>query len=307
MLNNMKSVVGLILGASVVAGVVGCDNGGDDPKGTGGTGNITLPGASGSGTGNTGTGNTGNTGVVPMAGTTGTGTAGTDSGTGGSGGGMLPEGVGLTPMNGWIAGDSNMLAVQGAVFSFADDYSKAGPPMMSEDFTMANACIKGTAAKVDAKCTIPMPAPAGVTDCYGLYWGAAIGLNLNQPTMMDPTTLMDVGGTPAPFDASKITGFAFELTGAMVPVSLRFKIDSGDGTEEYCTGAETPIKLGANTVKFDQLRTKCWEPLSKQPTPAKGTAIQSKVVKIAWQVVTNQASAVPFDFCVANIRALTTP
>lgn len=303
MLNNMKSVVGLILGASVVAGVVGCDNGGDDPKGTAGTGNIALPGTSGSGTGNTGntnTGNTGNTGAIPMAGTGNTAMGGS---TGMGGTGNLAEGVALTPTDGWIAADSNSLGIQGAMFSFADDYSKAGPPAMTDDFTMSNACIKGTAAKVDTKCMLPMPAPPGVSDCYGLYWGAAIGLNLNQPTvMMDG---MEVGGDPVAFDASKVTGFTFEITGAMVPVSLRFKVEDANG--EYCTGMEVPVKLGANTITLAQLRTKCWEALSKQPTPVTGETAKKAMLKIAWQVVTSPTATVPFDFCVANVRATTAP
>jgi hypothetical protein len=32
---------------------------------------------------------------------------------------------------------------------------------------------------------------------------------------------------------------------------------------------------------------------------------KSNLIKIAWQVVTNTTSAVPFDYCVSNVRALT--
>lgn len=293
MINPMKSALLAILGVSLLAANVGCDSGSDDNGGnTAGTGPLPVGGTSA----------TAGTGAIP---TSGTGTGGTTAtgGTGGGGGG-LPSGVPLTPTNGWIAADSNALMVQGAMFSYADDFSLAGPPEMVSDFTLSNACIKGVAAKVDMTCT----KPAGM-DCYGVYWGAAIGLNLNQPSVLDPTTMMEVGGDPMAFDASSVTAFAFEIAApaggaGMIPTSLRFKVDDGDPAVEYCTGAEVPVKLGANVVKLDQLRTKCWEALTKQPTPVTATTVKNKLVKIAWQVVTNDKATVPFDFCVNNVRAI---
>jgi hypothetical protein len=223
-----------------------------------------------------GSANTAGTGVVPTAGST----------AGGSGGGTLPEGVPLTATDGWVDAMGNALGIQGAMFSYADTTSAMG---MTEDFKGPNACIKGTAAKVDLKCT-PM-APA--TDCYGQFWGAAIGLNLNQPN--DPATMM--GGTPMPFDASAIKGFAFEITGAAVPTSLRFKVENAGG--EFCSPPAKPVKLGANTFHFSDLMTQCWKTGGMSAEGAK-----SAIIKIAWQVVTNDKSAVPFDYCVANLRAL---
>jgi hypothetical protein len=195
--------------------------------------------------------------------------------------------------------------VQGAMFSFADPTTTAGPPMMAEDFTLGNACIKGIAAKVDKTCT----PPAGM-DCFGVYWGAAVGLNLNQPEVDDPANPgMKMGGAPVAFDASAITGFAFEITPpaggtGMIPTSLRFKVDEGDNAPEYCSGAETPIKAGENVVTFEQLRTKCWEPKTMQPTPVTAATAKTKMVKISWQIPTKDSGTTPFDFCVANIRAL---
>lgn len=270
----MKSALGLILGVSILATLVGCDNGGDD---TGG-GAMAVSGSSNTsaGTGN----NTAGTSVVPNGGSA--------SNTGGSssGGGELPSGVPLTPTDGWVDGASNEIMVQGAMFSYADDTSKTG---MTEDFMGDHACIKGTAAKVDLKCTPVAPA----TDCYGTFWGAAIGLNLNQPN--DPTTMM--GGDPMPYDASALKGFAFEISGAMVPTSLRFKIENASG--EFCTPPAKPVKLGANSFNFSELMTQCWKAGGMSAESAK-----SGIVKIAWQVVTNDKSTVPFDYCVANVRAL---
>jgi len=226
-------------------------------------------------------------------------TTGGTSSTGGSvlpTGGMaeLPPGVPLDPMMGWVDVMSNTLGIQGAMFSYADDTSKAGPPALVEDFTGMNACIKGTAAKVDLKCTPVAPA----TDCYGTFWGAAIGLNLNQAT--DPMTMM--GGMPMPYDASAIKGFAFEITGGadatMVPTSLRFKVEDASG--EYCTPPTTkPVKLGVNSFMFSDLVTKCWTTGGVSAEGAK-----TGLIKIAWQVVTNATGPIPFDYCVKNVRAL---
>jgi hypothetical protein len=285
----MKSALLAIVGVSLLAATAACDSGSDGEGGSGGTGaGPVMSGGTSAGTGTAAGSGTG-------------GSAG--SGTGGTG--TPTAGVPLTPTDGWIAADSNTLMVQGAVFSFADDFSKKGPPEMTSNFMGSNACIAGVAAKVDKMCT----PPAGM-DCYGVYWGAAIGLNLNQPNVpdpMDPTKM--IGGMAMAYDATAIKGFAFEIAGpagaaGMIPTSLRFKVDDGSTTVEYCTGEETPIKAGENTVMFDQLRTKCWEKKASQMAPMFATAIQSKVVKIAWQVVTKDAAAIPFDFCVNNIRAI---
>ncbi len=263
MASKLCSLFGLSI---LVLANVGCDDGGSGSD-SGGTGPKAVGGSS-------------STGGAGGSGGTGTGTAGT------GGTATLPEGVPLTPTDGWVDAASNTLGIQGAMFSYADTTSGAS---MTDDFTGTNACITGTAAKVEMPCTIEPPA----TDCYGTFWGAAIGLNLNQP--IDMTTMM--GADPMPYDASALSGFAFEITGSMVPTSLRFKVEDASG--EYCTTSMTPIKAGANSVTFDQLVTECW---TTGGTPATGA--KAGLLKISWQVVTNAMSTVPFDFCVGNVRAL---
>jgi hypothetical protein len=271
MLEAMKSALGLILGVSFLATVVNCSSSGDDNNGTG---PINIAGSS----------TTAGSGTVVPGGTT---------STGGTGGGDLPPGVPLSPMNGWVDGASNSLMIQGAMFPFGDDTSKMGMTPMDFSMSGTDACLKGTAAKVDLKCTPVAPA----TDCYGTFWGAAIGLNMNQ--QIDMTTMM--GGSPMPFDASAIKGFAFEISGAMVPgpSSLRFKVE--DATGEYCNPGTKPVKAGVNSFMFEDLIKECWAP---KATAANGSAAKPAVLKIAWQVVTNAMGTVPFDFCVTNLRAL---
>jgi hypothetical protein len=268
MLQSMNSALRFILGVSVLATAVGCDNGAGDDTNKGGP--VAVP--------NAGTSNA-------SSGTSSTATGGTASGTGGTNS-VLPSGVPLTAADGWVDVMSNTLGIQGAMFSYADDTSMMG---LTEDFIGADACIKGTAAKVDLKCTPVAPA----TDCYGTFWGAAIGLNLNQPN--DPATGM--GGDPMPYDASALKGFAFDIEGAAVPTSLRFKVENASG--EFCSPPAKPVKLGANTFLFSDLMTQCWKAGGMSAETAK-----SGIVKIAWQVVTNDKSAVPFDYCVKDVRAL---
>ena len=55
------------------------------------------------------------------------------------------------------------------------------------------------------------------------------------------------------------------------------------------------------SLNFDELITACWKPVMGAAT---GATTKSTVLKIAWQVVTNDKSTVPFDFCVSNVRAL---
>ena len=104
-----------------------------------------------------------------------------------------------------------------------------------------------------------------------------------------------------PFVATSLTGFAFEISGDMVPspTALRFKVEDASG--EYCNIATKQVKKGANSFVFADLVKECWKP----PTPpVTAEAAKAGIVKIAWQVVTNASSTVPFDFCVSNVRAL---
>lgn len=302
----MSASLRLILGLSLLVTAVGCDDGGNTgeepsgPKPVGGAGNSggnpVLPGMSGTGsglpTGGTGGSDSGSGGSGASTGGSGASTGGGGADTGGSsttGGTGSVEGVPLTSTDGWVDAGSNVLGVQGAMFAFFDATSGMG---ITQDFLGPNACISGTAAKVDMKCTPVAPA----ADCYGTYWGAAIGLNLNQP--IDPDTGLG-SATAMPFDASALTGFAFEITGTKVPTSLRFKIE--DATGEYCTPTTKPVKLGINKFLFTDLIAECWKPTTTAKT---ADSAKAGLVKIAWQVVTNAVSTIPFDYCVANVVAL---
>ena len=100
-----------------------------------------------------------------------------------------------------------------------------------------------------------------------------------------------------PFNASALKGFAFDIEGAAVPSSLRFKVEDASG--EFCSPPAKGVKVGANTFLFTDLITQCWKAGGMNAEGAK-----AGLKKIAWQVVTNDKSAVPFDYCVKEVRAL---
>jgi hypothetical protein len=278
----MSSALRVILGVSILGSLaVGCDGGTEDPDGNGTGGSLMAT----SGTANT----------------SGTSTSG---GTGGSTGGtgMVAAGVPLPILDGWVDA-SVAIGIQGAIFAYGDPTSKMG--WTDKTLMGTEACLAGTAAKVDTTstpCATMMFTPPA-TDCYGEFWGAAIGLNLNQPIDMNTGEGVD---PPLTFDAGAkaITGFAFEITGTTVPTSLRFKVENATG--EFCNiGPTKPVLKGANSFKFADLHEKCWEMPAKAAMNPNADMAKSNLIKIAWQVVTNTTAAVPFDYCVSNIRALT--
>jgi hypothetical protein len=185
-------------------------------------------------------------------------------------------------VDGWVDVASNPYGIQGAVFAYSDGHSA-----VATDFTGTNVCISGTAPQVDASCLPEAPA----TDCWGMYWGAALGLNLNQP--IDPST--GTATDPLPYDASAFNGFAFDIHGPTVPTSMRFVVD--DGLGQKCTTSAKPILAGHNEVFFSELLSECWAAQGTQPDP-------SSIVMISWHVATNEVSETPFDFCVSNISPL---
>jgi hypothetical protein len=209
------------------------------------------------------------------------------SGNASPGGGV---GVSLNPTNGWVDGTSNQFAIQGSLFADADSTSIKS---LTSNWSGGRACITGTAAKVDttsAPCTTLMFTPPA-EDCYGQYWGAAVGLNLNQRV---------VAGPPLPFDAAALAGFAFEISGETVPAPSALRIQVEGPAGKFCNASTIKIRVGDNAVLFSDLFVTCWMPWD-QPT---AETAKSALVSVKWWVVTNSQAVVPFDFCVSNIRAI---
>lgn len=253
---TFRSVIGL---GFMVAALAACDSGG-----SGG-------GAATEGTGNTGSG-------------------GSTNGTGGGGStdGPPANSVELAPENGWVPAEGNTVGVQGALYTFADD---GGSTISPADFSMASEiCVQGEGH------TVEMPCDAGPADeCYGYFWGAGVGFNLNQEVESAPGA---GDNPPQPYNADTlgVTGFYFEISGPNVPTRLRFKAKVAGDDADYCTS----ITEGGQAIEFIDLKKSCW--MSEA-----GAVDTTNIEAVQWQVYTDAAGPTPFDFCISNIHAITAP
>jgi hypothetical protein len=254
------------------------------------------------GTGQTGVAGTGGAPAVPTGGSGGApaaagaggapasaGGTGGVAGTGGTGGGAIPTGTGNLLMHdatGWVAGTTNGVGVQGSFHTISDaDGTPPGDTTLTLGDMAASptrACVSGTASQVQT--------PAGGMADYTRYWGGGLGLNLADPG----------GGVgPMPWTRGTVTGFSFTVTGTTIPAALRFQATTPAGGTTYCLNDTAP---GANTVTFGSLVSECYN-MTPGPALPTTTALQS----LQWQVVTNTTATVPFDFCIENLTAITTP
>lgn len=262
-------------------------------------GTLGQGGASGQQVGQAGTGGTG---VLPTAGTGGApaATAGTGgapaaaAGTGGTGGApsTIPTGSGNLIMHdamGWVAGNTNGLGIQGSFYEFGD-FTGTPPGVTTvelDDFSASptSVCASGIASQVLTPAGAAQPA-------YGQYWGGGVGLNLS-----DPGGNMGAG----PWDRRTVTGFSFNITGTAVPPAgqLRFKVTLVGDDDGFCTNAAS----GPNTFQLGALVKECYQGGAGDP-PLAATA---PLVALQWQVATVEAASTPFDFCIENLTALTSP
>ena len=204
---------------------------------------------------------------------------------GGTGGAAIPTGTGalLThDTTGWVAGTTNGVGIQGSFYPFGDaDGTPPGDTSVSvgDLATPTSVCISGVASQV-----LGMPAE------YSRYWGGGLGLNLGDPGGM-------VG--PQPWSPGTVTGFSFTVTGPTIPPNVRVNFTTPTDTT-YCID-DIPT-AGATQVQLTAAVTDCFAPGTGTPYPS-GTALEA----IQWQVVTDVAASTPFDFCIENLTALTTP
>jgi hypothetical protein len=235
-------------------------------------------------------GSTGQTGVVP-AGTGGSsmvvaGAGGAPVGAAGAGGapaGAIPSGMGNVithDSTGWVAGSTNGVGIQGAFYPFGDYTGMpAGTTTVTLDpFEAASStvCLSGVASAV-------------LEEDYTRYWGGGLGLNLGDPGGM-------VG--PQPWTRGTVTGFSFTVTGPTIPPNIRFGANTPDGAN-FC--ADDIPTAGTVQMAFNSLTLNCYAAGGAALTPT--AALEA----IQWQVVTVIDQTTPFDFCIENLTAITTP
>jgi hypothetical protein len=248
----------------------------------------------------TGTGEGGASGAVPTSplssggGTEGQtpgqlpGTGGADGSMSGGAGGadVIGMGVALTPLNGWVAPDSNGLGIQGNFF-VASDASGGGPSSVTpSNFGRLgpDICVAGRAGPVSG-------AAEGLPD-FGTDWGVVVGLNLSQA---EGSTVL---GTWSPVTPSGVvSGFSFVLTGPIIPSDLRFAVASSNGTF-YCSQV-FPDSGATQTRQLGELVTDCWNSGPGVPVP-EGESFRS----LEWSIATNTDYAVPFEFCISELQGV---
>lgn len=252
-------------------------------QGTAGTPQQTpLPTGTGGQGGTTGTVNNGAGGTAP-AGTGGTvsapvGTAGSAGSAGSAGAGTeIPTGTGNVithDAEGWVAGTSNGLGIQGSFYTFSDATSGGATTIAIDTTTPTRACVSGTASAV----------PDAMS--FGTFWGGGLALNLADP---------GGGGALGTWQRGAVTGFSFTISGPTIPPGLRFQASVSEAGPTYCGD----VVAGPSSVQLSTLIVNCYE-AGGMPLPAT-QAIQS----LQWQVVTVIGEATPFDFCVENLTAIT--
>jgi hypothetical protein len=183
------------------------------------------------------------------------------------------------PTNGWLAADAegNTVGIQGAFYTFGD-VDDGG------DFVIEPASYENAGGTVCAKGTAEIVQNAE----YDIYWGGAIGFNLNQNEGED---------TANPFNAQAagVTGFGFHIGPLPVGGQLRFNVVVAGDTNNYCkaiTGEQSVM------MRWEDLQQSCWAAMPVTPDP-------TNIEAIHWQIVTNDANSYEFDFCVEGLVALT--
>lgn len=243
--NGMK-FVGTILVLVGAVGAIGFATGCDDGSDTGGDG-----GGSGTTTGSTNPTTTGSTN--PTTGTT--DPSGTSSVTTGGGG------------NGIACPDSYCAigAFGGYGFVYSDK-TDGGASTITQKGT--SLCASGTAGAV-------------VGMAYSTYWGAGIGVNLNQKM-----------AAMSPIEAAQLTGSGVTV-GISNPPMTEFRVVIDNAGEEYCA----VLKGASTTVAWTEFNSMCWD---KTAAGAKALAgpPSSKALKV--QVITGDTDR-PFDFCISSI------
>lgn len=289
--------------ATLALAAAACSDSSSSPgKTTGSTGSKTTTGGTATATAGSTATTSGTTsgGTTATAGSTATGTTdGTTSSptttTGGTGG----AGSLMFDATGWVdktvTGD---LGIQGAFYPYADSLGMNGMPpgdcqgdgfttdqcstiSVTYDAVAGKICATGTAAMVANDMT-GMPA-------YSQIWGAGIGFDLNS-TGGDASTKM-------PYDAAAhhVAGVSFDIDNLPVGAELR---------------VEFPTPAMATTAHYDIVNDNHFEARFDQAalfytTPADMTPIDTTMINsFQWHVATNTKAAVPFNFCLSNIKVI---
>jgi hypothetical protein len=192
-------------------------------------------------------------------------------------GGTPMVGYPIQPTNGWVSADSNPFKIQGTFYTYGDWEDGGEFLIYPKGFENSgnSICVEGTAEQV-------------LNQNYDVYWGGAVGFNLNQASP-DATAY---GYNAADYG---ITGFAFDIGPLPIGGELRFNVVVDGMAENYCA----PITHARRVeMRWEDLLLSCW---AAEPVNPDETVVQS----LHWQIVTNDAGAYGFSFCIENLMVLT--
>jgi hypothetical protein len=254
----------------------------------GGAGASAISGAAGAGV-SPGAGGAGSgAGGGPAAGGTGTGTAGAGTGLAGAGvAGSPSAGAGgaaaacpgvpiVTDSSGNVAKGSNTLAITGNWFVYSDCVD-----LKNVNCAQVQTPMKGAFTNVGGKmCT------KGTTSMAAGAWGAGIGFELND------------GPPQMPYDttAHSVKGFCFVLSGPTIPPGLRAAFPTKNNPDDAYFKA-TPT-VGQQTVLFADTAQGSWVTAKKPFEP-------TMVMLLQFQIPSSTTAAIPWDFCVEGLTAIT--
>jgi len=243
--------VGTVLSLAFADGATGfatgCDDGGTTGSGGGGTSGPTTSG----GMSTTGSPDT-SSGTTDPSTTTGGMTTGVTTGGGGDGIACPDSYCAIGAYGGY-----------GFVYS---DKTDGGASSITQKGT--SLCASGTAGAV-------------VGTMYSTYWGAGIGVNLNQKK-----------AAMSPIEPVQLTGSGVTI-GISNPPSTEFRVIVDSAGVEYCA----VLKGGSTTVVWSDFNLMCWDKAAAGAKPLAG-APNSKALKV--QIITGDADR-PFDYCISSI------
>jgi len=196
-------------------------------------------------------------------------------------------GLALQPVNGWVDGRSNGVGIQGP-FVTSSDRDQAGPSTISPaDFGMSGSeiCVQGTAG--------PVGVDENGSPDYAGDWGVLVGFNL---------AVAAPGGAAMPWSRvtgeGTVVGFSFALSGQSIPSETMYFYAAGEDGRQYCIPL-AGTSSAAQSVLFSQLVTECFSPGSGQALP-----LDLALTGLQWTIAATPSSAVPYSFCISDLRAV---
>lgn len=241
------TILALAGAVTATAFATGCDDGGTGATGTGGTDATTSGGP-------TTTGSPSSTGATDP--TTVTSTSGGMTTTTGGGGNGID-----CPDNFCTIG-----AYTGYGFVYSDK-TDGGASTITQKGT--SLCASGVAGAV-------------VGMAYATYWGAGIGVNLNQKAV-----------PMSPVDPIQLSGSGVSI-GISTPPATEIRAVIDDEGVAYCA----VLKGASTSLVWSDFNTTCWDTTI---AGSKALAKAPLATSVKVQVVTSADADRPFDYCIASI------